>query len=67
MRKTITTKLLQLYLRSFPPITPNGNNLFGILKRNFLATMIDLINGGNEKALIMAEKILDEWIEQSVT
>lgn len=59
MRKTITTSLLRLYVGSFPPITPDGNNWFGNLKRAFLAILIRLVNGRNWITAI--EEIFDEY------
>ena len=59
MQKTILDKLLRAYLRTFPPITKNGNNKIGDAKRTILALLINVVGGNNVETI--ANEILTEW------
>ena len=57
-QKAILGKLLRCYLRTFPPISMNGNGFMGNLKRGLLIIPINIISKGNKKAI---EETLSEW------
>lgn len=59
MRKSILGKLTRAYLRTFPPIAKNGNNVVGDAKRAIIALLINAVGGKNSMSLV--EEILTEW------
>lgn len=63
MRKRIIERLLQAHLRTFPPITKNGNNKFGDFKRTIIALCLNVIGGRNVEEL--AKEIVSEWEKQA--
>ena len=50
-RKAILGKLLRLYLRTFPPISKNGNGFVGDIKRVLLIIPINIISKGNTELI----------------
>lgn len=64
MRKKLITKLIQMYTRTFPPLTKNGNNKIGDTKRAIIATLMFLVGGRRTETLlreVLAE--FTEWYE----
>jgi hypothetical protein len=61
MRKRIIRKLAQMYTRTFPPLTPNGNNVFGDAKRFIIAILMGLVGGRNTEKII--REVLTEYKE----
>ena len=62
MRKKLITKLAMMYTRTFPPITPNGNNAFGNIKRAAIALLMSVVGGNKTEELI--KEVLTEFVEQ---
>ena len=62
MRKKLITKLAAMYTRTFPPLTPNGNNAIGDIKRTIIAWTMFAV-GGRKTEEILTE-ILTEFIEE---
>ena len=64
MRKMLIMKLSQMYTRTFPPITPNGNNAIGNFKRAVIAMTMFAI-GGRKTEEILHEVLeeFNEWYE----
>lgn len=62
MRKKLITKLSQMYIRTFPPLTPNGNNTIGNVKRTILAWLMSVV-GGRKTEEILSET-LTEFTDQ---
>lgn len=61
MRKKLITKLAQMYTRTFPPLTKNGNNKIGDIKRTIIATLMFLVGGERTEELI--REVLTEFTE----
>lgn len=64
MRKKLITKLAQMYTRTFPPITPNGNNVIGDIKRVIIALLMNIV-GGRKTEELLREVLTEfkEWYE----
>lgn len=64
MRKKLITKLAQTYTRTFPPLTPNGNNVIGNIKRTIIALMMFAV-GGRQTEVILTEVLTEftDWYE----
>ena len=64
MRKRLIYKLSQMYTRTFPPLTPNGNNAIGDIKRTIIATMMFMV-GGRKTEELLREVLTEfkEWYE----
>lgn len=64
MRKKLITKLAGMYTRTFPPLTPNGNNAIGNIKRTIIAWMMFAVGGRKtEKLLTEILTEFSEWYE----
>ena len=61
MRKKLIVKLSQMYTRTFPPLTPNGNNAIGNIKRMIIAWLMFVIGGRKTEELLM--EVLTEFKE----
>lgn len=61
MRKKLIMKLAQMYTRTFPPITPNGNNVIGDIKRSLIAMLMFMVGGRNTEELL--KEVLTEFTE----
>ena len=59
MRKTVLEYLMRAHLRTFPPITKNGNNKIGEIKRTIIALLMNVV-GGKEVEMLVKE-ICTEW------
>ena len=53
MRKKLIAKLAQMYTRTFPPLTPNGNNVIGNIKRTIIALLMNAVGGRKTENLLM--------------
>ena len=64
MRKKLIAILSQMYLRTFPPLTPNGNNAIGDIKRTIIALLMNVV-GGRKTEEILREVLTEfnEWYE----
>ena len=64
MRKKLIVKLSQMYIRTFPPLTPNGNNAIGNVKRMIIAWLMFVI-GGRKTEELLREVLTEfnEWYE----
>lgn len=64
MRKKLINKLSQMFLRTFPPLTPNGNNVIGNVKRTII-TLVMFVVGGRKTKEILKEVLTEfnEWYE----
>lgn len=60
MREKIMEYFLIKYLRTFPPISKNGNSAFGEFKRQMLMIPINLVGGKHTEDLV--KKITKRWI-----
>ena len=61
MRKKLIYKLSRMYTRTFPPLTKNGNNKIGDIKRAIIATLMFLIGG--EKTEELLREVLTEFTQ----
>lgn len=61
MRKKLITKLSQMYIRTFPPLTPNGNNVIGDIKRTIITLMMSAVGRGKTEELLI--EVLTEFTE----
>lgn len=61
MRKELIFKLSQMYTRTFPPITLNGNNKIGDIKRTIIAMLMFVVGGRKTEELI--REVLTEFTE----
>lgn len=61
MRKKLIAKLAQMYTRTFPPLTPNGNNVIGDIKRTTIALLMFAVGGSKTEKLL--EEVLTEFNE----
>ena len=61
MRKKLIEKLTQMYIRTFPPLTPNGNNVIGNIKRTIIAWLMNAVGGRKTEKLLM--EVLTEFNE----
>lgn len=59
MRKTILGNLTRAFLRTFPPINKNGNNVIGDVKRVIITMLMHIVGGKNMEMLI--REIVTEW------
>ena len=59
MRKKLIAKLAQMYIRTFPPLTPNGNNVIGNIKRTIIAWLMNAVGGRKTEKLLM--EVLTEF------
>lgn len=64
MRKKLIVKLSMMYTRTFPPLTPNGNNAIGNVKRMIIAWLMFVI-GGRKTEELLREVLTEfnEWYE----
>lgn len=64
MRKRLITKLAQMYTRTFPPLTPNGNNMIGDIKRTTIGLLMFAV-GGKKTEELLREVLTEfnEWYE----
>ena len=64
MRKKLIAKLAQMFIRTFPPLTPNGNNVIGNIKRTIIAWMMYAV-GGRKTEELLTEVLTEfnEWHE----
>jgi hypothetical protein len=60
MRKNIMEYLMIKYLRTFPPISKNGNNAFGNFKRAWLCFCINVVGGRRTEE--MFREIANKWL-----
>ena len=64
MRKKLITKLAQMYIQTFPPLTPNGNNVIGDIKRVAIALMMFAVCGRKtETTLTEVLTEFNKWYE----
>ena len=61
MRKKLIAKLAQMFTRTFPPLTPNGNNVIGNIKRAIIALLMNVVGGRKTEELLM--EVLTEFKE----
>lgn len=61
MRKRLIAKLAQMYTRTFPPLTPNGNNMIGDIKRTIIALLMNVVGGRKTEELL--KEVLEEFNE----
>ena len=61
MRKKLICKLSQMYTRTFPPLTPNGNNKIGDVKRTIIAILMFMVGGRKTEELL--REVLTEFTE----
>lgn len=61
MRKKLIAKLAQMYTRTFPPLTPNGNNAIGDVKRIVIALLMNVVGGRKTEELL--KEVLEEFNE----
>lgn len=61
MRKKLITKLSMMFIRTFPPLTPNGNNVIGDIKRTIIAWMMFVVGGRKTEELL--REVLTEFTE----
>lgn len=58
-RERVIIKFIGLYLRTFPPISKNGNGMIGKIKRFLLVIPINIACGFDEQILVNAIKKFD--------
>lgn len=64
MRKKLIAKLAQMYIRTFPPLAPNGNNVIGNIKRTIIAWLMNIVGGRKTEELLMEVLTeFNEWYE----
>ncbi|MBQ1189667.1 MAG: hypothetical protein IIX57_04565, partial [Lachnospiraceae bacterium] len=61
MRKKLIAKLAQMYTRTFPPLTKNGNNMIGDIKRTIIALLMNVVGGSKTEELL--KEVLTEFTE----
>ena len=65
MRKSILESLMRAHLRTFPPITKNGNGMIGDIKRTTIALLMNMVGGKNVRILV--KEIVNEWTDKQAS
>lgn len=60
MRKRIVESLFKKYLRTFPPISKNGNGILGDIRRVYLTVLINIISCGKSEQML--REIMDDYM-----
>ena len=64
MRKKLIAKLARMFTRTFPPLTPNGNNVIGNIKRTIIVWLMNVVGGRKTEELLMEVLTeFNEWYE----